>query len=96
MSEEAVDAIPGDCELGVVVVVGMDADGVGEGGESYRGFQRRTNDGGGVRAVGEQTRGLQVGSNDFAGAGDGAAEREAQAVEHRFLASSITSPGIAA
>ena len=35
-----------------------------------------------MRAVGEQTGGLQVGSNDFAGAGYGAAEREAQAVEH--------------
>ena len=62
MRQEAVDAVRRDGELGVVIVVGMDADAVGEGGEARRdleaGCRSRSRDrrraqgrrGGGARA----------------------------------------------
>ena len=85
VGEQPVDAVLGDRELGVVVIVGVDRDAVGEGGEARPGPSE---------SVPMTVLPLSVGqpsvfrycANDVARFGGVAGEREPDAVEDRALA----------
>ncbi len=83
MGEQPVHAVLGDGELGVVVVVGMDADSVGEGREA-RGHPHVGADDG-RRAVRPAERG-EMAADDLAALGDRAGQGQSQTVEDGFLA----------
>ena len=83
MGQQAVDAVLGDRQLRVVIVVGMDADAVGEGGEARRHLAAAADDGGAALAEAEIVEML---ANQFAALGDRAGQRQAEAVEDGLLA----------
>jgi hypothetical protein len=81
--EQAVDAVRRHRELGVVVVVRVDADAVGEGREAGRDPQAAADDGGGTgaeREVGEMA------PDELAALRDRPREGEAKAVQDRLPA----------
>jgi len=82
--EQPVDAVLGDRELRVVVIVGVDRHAVREGGEARRHLEP-TADHGAAFGRGAAER-AQVAAHDVAGPGDRAREREPDAVEDRALA----------
>ncbi len=83
MREQSVDAILGDGELGVVVIVGVDEVAVGEGGESRREFLRGADHRALARA---RSKRLNVFLHERRERRDRSGERQAEAVEDRLLA----------
>ena len=71
-----------DGELRVVIVVGVDADSIGEGRKSYRSFDVGPDHGSG--SAGNTGR-LQILPNDSTGLGDRSTQCKSQAVENRLL-----------
>ena len=83
MGEQAIDAVLGHRELGVVIVVGVDADAVGEGGEARRHLAAAADDRGGALGQAEI---VEVLAHQLAALGDRARQRQAEAVEDGLLA----------
>ena len=84
MGEQAVDAVLGDRKLGIVVIVGMNRDAVGEGGETRRHFHAGADNG--AAFVCRDAERFEIGAHDVAGFGGIAGEREPEAVEDGTLA----------
>src|SRR5690606_7739230 len=80
---QAIDPVLGDGKLGVVIVVGMDADAVGESSEARRDLAVASDDGG---LAGCQAEIVQMPAHEFAAAGYGAGQAEAETVQDRLLA----------
>ena len=83
MRQEAVDAVLGDRELGVVVIVGVDPHTVGESSEARRHLAPTTDH---RRDAILQAEIVQMPANQFTAAGDCAREGQAETIEDRFLA----------
>ena len=79
MCQETIDAVFSYCQLGVVVIVGVDADSIGEGRESYRRFQGRSDDR--CTSGSREPGGFQVFPNDRTGLGDGTGQCKSDAVQ---------------
>ena len=88
MGEEAIDAILGNRELRVVVVVRVDGNSVGECRETRRQPHIASNHGasGHAAAFGCNTHRAKVAPDDFPGLRRSARKRKTDAVEHRTLA----------
>ncbi len=84
MGEQAVDAILGNGELRVVVVIGVDRNAVGECREA-RGKPQFASDHG-AAALGCDAQRGKIAPGDATGLRRGAGQRQADAIEHRTLA----------
>ena len=84
MGEQAVNAILGNGELGVVVVIGMDGNSIGERREACGQAHIASDHGAAVFGCNAQR--CKVATSDVAGLRRGAGERQADAIEHRTLA----------
>ena len=84
MREQSVDAILGDRQLRIVVIVGVDGHAVREGSKA-RGQAKIAADDRTAIAIRETER-SQIAARDVAGLRDGTREREPQPIEHRTLA----------
>ena len=83
MGEQAVNAIRGHGELRVVIVVGVDADAVGEGREARGHLAAGTDDGCRAR---RQTKLVEMAANQRTALRDRAGQRQPDAVEDGLLA----------
>ena len=82
MNQQAIDAVLGHRELGVVEVVRVDRNAVHQCGKLRRGLSRRADDG---RAALKRAQSIQVLHAERAGLRLRAGQRQSEAIENRFF-----------
>ena len=90
MRQQAIDAVGGNGELGVVVIVGMDADAIGEGGKARRNLAAGADHRRRARAKVQDRRDGAAPAHRWR---DRPGKSQAETIENRFLPSATTSSG---
>ncbi len=83
MRQQTIDAVLGDGELRVVVIVGVDADTVGECSKARRNLAAAADDG---RSAVGKTEIVEMATDQFAALGNRTGKSQTEAVKYRFLA----------